>query len=62
MIQFKLKVDLSPEVMLKVNDGKEGVTPSAKQNEIFNTVKGNIADKMIRDNRHEESKEKPDIQ
>jgi hypothetical protein len=66
IIQFKLKVDLSSEVLVKVNEGGEGEPAGQgaevrRQNEIFSTVKGVVADKMLKDDRQEESKEKPDI-
>lgn len=61
VIQFKLKVDLSQEVQVKVGDGAlTGGDSNRSKTEVFNTVKGAIADKMIRDDR-EEAKEKNDV-
>jgi hypothetical protein len=63
MIQFKLKVDLSPDVLSKISVGGDGVPipeqdiVKQKQSDIFNSVKGNVADKMLKDDRAEETKE-----
>lgn len=53
MIQYKLKVELSQEVMLKVNEGDAG---AIKQQEVMGALKGGIADKMLE--RQEENKER----
>ncbi len=62
MIQFKLSVNLSGEVTDKVNDGKAPqIEVKARTSDIYSTMKGNVADKMLRDTR-EESKEKTEKQ
>lgn len=68
LVQYKLKVDLAPEVQqaIKAANGGEVIPPNVqKQNEVFNSLKGTITDKMVSDSRDsgkkEESKEKPDV-
>lgn len=58
MIQYKLKVDLSQEVMLKVNEGDP--TAAGRMQEVMGTLKGGVADRMIKDDRQEEAKERFD--
>ena len=51
LVQYKLKVELSPEVndLIATSLSQSGaeVSASQAQSEIFNSVKGSIADKMI---------------
>ena len=68
MVQYKLKVELNPEVQKQIMVAQEAsgevIEPVAqKQSEIFQSVKNNLADKVLQDTRdkYEESKEKPDI-
>jgi len=62
LVQYKLKVELSPEVseVIAQSLGQSGVEANASvtqsQSEIFNSVKGSIADKMISYHRNEETK------
>ena len=62
LVQYKLKVELSPEVMAKVKSltGEQG--SEIRATDVMNTVKGKVADKML-DHRvgREDSKEQPDI-
>ena len=62
MVQYKLKVELSTEVMDKVKSlsGEQGA--EIRTSDVMNTLKGNMADKMLDHRpRKEDSKEQPYI-
>jgi response regulator of citrate/malate metabolism len=58
MIQYKLKVELSQEVMLKVNEGDPSA--ASKMQEVMGALKGGVVDRMMKDERQEEAKERFD--
>jgi hypothetical protein len=61
LVQYKLKVDLNQDVQKLMVDGPA----DSRQTEISNAVGGIIKDKMIvddRDQKPEETKEKPEMQ
>jgi hypothetical protein len=52
MVQFKLRVDLSSDVLQKANnDGADVPVTEKKQEEIKNIVQGEIRDKILKDDR-----------
>ena len=50
-IQFKLKVDLSQEVLNKIAELSQGADKPSEEAKVAQTLKGNIADKMLSDSR-----------
>ena len=62
LVQYKLKVDLNQDVQKMILEGPQ--IKESKDDEITSTMTGNIKDKMLidsRDQRPEETKEKPEI-
>ena len=51
LVQYKLKVELSPEVMAKVKSLTGEQDAQVSKSDVMNTVKANITDKMLIDSR-----------
>lgn len=64
LVQYKLKVDLAQDVMQIVTDSaaKDPQSLEAAEKDVVMTkVQGNVNDRMLKDTRLEESKEKPEV-
>ena len=64
LVQYKLKVDLAQDVMQIVTDSaaKDPQSQEAAEKDVVMTkVQGNVNDRMLKDTRLEESKEKPEV-
>ena len=64
LVQYKLKVDLAQDVMQIVTDSaaKDPQSLEATEKDVVMTkVQGNVNDRMLKDTRLEESKEKPEV-
>lgn len=64
LVQYKLKVDLAQDVMQIVTDSAAKDPQSletAEKDVVMTKVQGNVNDRMLKDTRLEESKEKPEV-
>ena len=64
LVQYKLKVDLAQDVMQIVTDSaaKDPQSQEAAEKDVVMTkVQGNVNDRMLKDTRLEENKEKPEV-
>lgn len=64
LVQYKLKVDLAQDVMQIVTDSaaKDPQSLEAAEKDVVMTkVQGNVNDRMLKDTRLEENKEKPEV-
>ena len=64
LVQYKLKVDLAQDVMQIVTDSAAKDPQSqevAEKDVVMTKVQGNVNDRMLKDTRLEENKEKPEV-